>query len=186
MGFINAAKVKKQVVALLSTSDQSVFYRCRIESHQDTLYAHSGRQFYRDCLIYGTVDFIFGDSAVVIQNSRIVPYRPIEGNTNTITAQGKVCPCSNTGISIQNCVISSPEWDLTGGWLPWDQYVPVNINYIEFNNRGPGANVAGRVQWKGVSARNSTREQASRFTVRSLINGDRWLPAIGVPFQLDL
>ncbi|XP_073042386.1 pectinesterase-like [Primulina eburnea] len=214
MGFVNAAKGRHRAVALLSTSDQSVFYRCRIESHQDTLYAHSARQFYRECNIYGTVDFIFGDSSVVIQNSSILPYRPIDGNMNTITAQGKSNPYSNTGISIQNCVVS-PGQDLTGvltylgrpwrnysttifmesqmeslidpqGWLPWGGLVPDTINYVEFGNKGPGANVADRVKWKGVSAQNSTREEASMFTVRALINGDQWLPATGVPFQIDL
>ncbi|RXI10035.1 hypothetical protein DVH24_028467 [Malus domestica] len=106
IGFRNTAgPAKHQAVALMSTADQSVFYRCHIDAFQDTLYAHSNRQFYRECNIYGTVDFIFGNSAVVLQNCNIMPKVPMPGQQNTITAQGKIDPNQNTGISIHNCSI---------------------------------------------------------------------------------
>ncbi|KAH9306465.1 hypothetical protein KI387_010869, partial [Taxus chinensis] len=63
----SAGPEKHQAVALLVASHQSVFYRCSIKGYQDTLYAHSLCQFYRECQIYGTVDFIFGDAAAVFQ-----------------------------------------------------------------------------------------------------------------------
>ncbi|KAG8381733.1 hypothetical protein BUALT_Bualt05G0003300 [Buddleja alternifolia] len=93
MGFQNTAGAAMyQAVALLSKSDQSVFYRCSIDAYQDTLYTQSNRQFYRECKIYGTIDIIFGDSSVVIQNSTILVKRPLLGQINTITAQGKSQP----------------------------------------------------------------------------------------------
>ncbi|KAB5524648.1 hypothetical protein DKX38_022397 [Salix brachista] len=60
-----------QVVALMMRSEQSVVYRCSVKGYQNTLYVQSKRQFYRDCHIYGTVDFIFGNAAVVLQNCDI-------------------------------------------------------------------------------------------------------------------
>lgn len=100
MGFRNTAGPQKhQAVALMTSADQAVYYKCHIDAYQDTLYAHSNRQFYRECNIYGTVDFIFGNSAVVIQNCNIMPKLPMHGQQITITAQGKTDPNMNTGIT---------------------------------------------------------------------------------------
>ncbi|KAA8514779.1 hypothetical protein F0562_017958 [Nyssa sinensis] len=211
MGFRNSAgAIKQQAVALMSTSDQSVFYRCSIDAFQDTLYVHSNRQFYRDCKIYGTVDFIFGNSAVVLQNCTILPKVPMLGQQNTITAQGKFDPNQNTGISIQNCTIW-PAGNLSSiqtflgrpwknysttvylqsmmgslidpkGWLPWTgNTAPDTIFYVEFQNFGPGASTKNRVKWKGL--KNITSKQASKFTVTSFINGNKWISAAGVTYK---
>ncbi|KAB1203939.1 Pectinesterase/pectinesterase inhibitor PPE8B [Morella rubra] len=67
-----AGPEKHQAVALRSDSDLSVFFRCGILGYQDTLYTHTMRQFYRECRISGTVDFIFGDGSVVFQNCQIL------------------------------------------------------------------------------------------------------------------
>lgn len=93
---------KGQVVALRSESDLFVFYRCAIIGYQDTFMAHAQRQFYRPCYIYGTMDFIFGNSAVVFQNCYIVARKPLDGQANMITAQGRGEPFQNTRISIHN------------------------------------------------------------------------------------
>ncbi|CAN1139834.1 Probable pectinesterase/pectinesterase inhibitor 46 [Linum perenne] len=104
MGFINTAGPSKhQAVALMCNGDMSVFYRCNFDAFQDTLYPHANRQFYSHCNISGTVDFIFGNSAVIIQNSNILPKVPMKGQKNTITAQGKTDPNQNTGIVVHNC-----------------------------------------------------------------------------------
>ncbi|KAL2550244.1 putative pectinesterase/pectinesterase inhibitor 46 [Forsythia ovata] len=215
MGFRNTAgAAKHQAVALMSTADLSVFYRCNIDAFQDTLYPHSNRQFYRECNIYGTVDFIFGNAAVVIQNCNILPKKPMPGQQDTITAQGKIDPNQNTGISIQNCTIL-PSGNLTGvntflgrpwknysttvymqnmmgsfihpkGWLPWvGTSAPDTIFYAEFQNFGPGAVTKNRVKWKGLKLNIST-SQAKKFTVKSFIDGQKWLPAAGVSFNSGL
>lgn len=51
-----AGAVSGQAVALLSESEQSVLYRCSLQGYQDTLYARKNKQFYRECLVSGTVD----------------------------------------------------------------------------------------------------------------------------------
>ncbi|KAK4415781.1 Pectinesterase 1 [Sesamum alatum] len=108
-----AAPEKHQAVALRVTSN-AAFYRCEIVSHQDTLYAHSLRQFYQDCSIQGTIDFIFGNAAAVFQNCTILVRRPVPGQSNMITAQGREDPNQNTGISLQNCTIeAAKEFNLT-------------------------------------------------------------------------
>lgn len=46
--------------------DFAAIYRGSIVGYQDTVYIHSLKQFYRECNIFGTVDFIFGNAAVVL------------------------------------------------------------------------------------------------------------------------
>ncbi|XP_020083425.1 probable pectinesterase/pectinesterase inhibitor 12 [Ananas comosus] len=111
MTFRNTAgPAKGQAVALRVNADLVAVYHCVIEGYQDTLYVHSGRQFYRECDIYGTIDFIFGDAAVVFQGCRIIVRKPIPGQSNVITAQSREDPHRDTGISIQNCsIVASDE-----------------------------------------------------------------------------
>ncbi|KAI3895160.1 hypothetical protein MKX03_025552 [Papaver bracteatum] len=112
MGFVNAAGPdKEQAVAIRVSADRTVMNRCKMDAYQDTLYVHSQRQFYKNCVIIGTIDFIFGDAAVVIQSSKIIPRKPLPGQENMITAQSRSDPNQNTGISIQNCTIE-PSLDL--------------------------------------------------------------------------
>lgn len=214
MGFRNTAgAIKHQAVALMSNSDRSVFYRCGFDAFQDTLYAHANRQFYRECDIYGTVDFIFGNSAAVLQNCNILPRIPMTGQQNTITAQGKIDPNQNTGISIQNCKISplgnlgtvqtflGRPWknysttiimntmmeDIIDpqGWLPWTgTSAPNTIFYAEYQNFGPGSSTKNRVKWKGL--RSITGTQASKFTVDSFIYGSQWIKDAGVAYKPGL
>ncbi|KDP34079.1 hypothetical protein JCGZ_07650 [Jatropha curcas] len=214
VGFENTAgAIKHQAVALMSNGDQSIFYRCSFNAFQDTLYAHSNRQFYRECNIYGTVDFIFGNSAVVIQNSNILPRRPMNGQQNTITAQGRFDPNQNTGISIQNCTIKSfgnlsdvktflgrpwknysttvfmqsmmPSFIQPSGWLPWTgNTAPPTIFYAEFENFGPGSSTKNRVKWRGL--KNITKRIATKFTVKEFLQGDKWIPETGISFRPGL
>ncbi|CAM8927402.1 unnamed protein product [Rhodiola kirilowii] len=124
-----AGAAKHQAVALRSGADLSAFYSCSFEAYQDTLYTHSLRQFYRDCDVYGTVDFIFGNAAVVLQNCNLYPRLPMSGQFNAITAQGRTDPNQNTGTSIHSCnIVASPELaassDGTKTFLgrPWKEY----------------------------------------------------------------
>ncbi|KAK4410462.1 Pectinesterase 3 [Sesamum angolense] len=212
IGFRNTAgAAKHQAVALRSGSDQSVFYRCSFDAFQDTLYAHSNRQFYRECDITGTIDFIFGNSAVVFQNCNIMPRQPLSNQFVTITAQGKKDPNQNTGISIQRCTMS-PLDALTAptylgrpwkdfsvtvimqssiggfldpkGWISWVSNVdpPSSIFYAEYQNTGPGASTSNRVTWAGYKP-TLTADQASKYNVESFIEGSSWLPATAVTFD---
>ncbi|XP_024980197.1 pectinesterase 1 [Cynara cardunculus var. scolymus] len=215
MGFKNTAGAEKhQAVAFRSGSDFSVLYRCSFDAFQDTLYPHSNRQFYRDCDVTGTIDFIFGNAAVVFQNCKIMPRQPLPRQFVTITAQGKKDPNQNTGISIQKCDIS-PFDNLTAptylgrpwkdfsttvimqsnigsflhpsGWISWVQGVdpPKSILYGEYLNTGAGAAVDKRVTWDGYKAI-LTDSEAGRFTVDSFIEGAMWLPQKNVIFESTL
>ncbi|TYJ34169.1 hypothetical protein E1A91_A05G150600v1 [Gossypium mustelinum] len=102
-----AGPSKHQAVALRVGSDLSAFYNCDMLAYQDTLYVHSNRQFYVNCLVAGTVDFIFGNAAAVFQNCDIHARKPNSGQKNMVTAQGRTDPNQNTGIVIQKCRIGA-------------------------------------------------------------------------------
>ncbi|RZC01383.1 pectinesterase 3-like [Glycine soja] len=216
IGFVNNAGASKhQAVALRSGSDRSVFFRCSFDGFQDTLYAHSNRQFYRDCDITGTIDFIFGNAAAVFQNCKIMPRQPLPNQFNTITAQGKKDPNQNTGIIIQKSKFIPLGNNLTAptylgrpwkdfsttvimqsdigsflkpvGWISWVSNVePVStIFYAEYQNTGPGADVSQRVKWAGYKP-TLTDVEADKFTVQSFIQGPEWLPNAAVEFDSTL
>ncbi|KAL8160376.1 hypothetical protein V2J09_001913 [Rumex salicifolius] len=106
--FVNdAGPGNHQAVALRVGADHAVVYRCEIKGYQDTLYTHSQRQFYRECDIYGTVDFIFGNAAVVFQHCTMWARKPNPQQKNTITAQNRKDPNQNTGMSIHECQVKA-------------------------------------------------------------------------------
>jgi len=104
MGFHNTAGAERhQAVALRVQGDLAAFYNCRFDAFQDTLYVHARRQFFRNCVISGTIDFIFGNSAAVFQNCLIITRRPMDNQQNSVTAHGRTDPNMKSGLVIQNC-----------------------------------------------------------------------------------
>lgn len=219
MGFQNTAgAIGHQAVALRVQSDMSAFYNCRIDGYQDSLYVQTHRQFYRNCVISGTIDFIFGDSSTIIQNSLIIVRKPMDNQQNTVTAHGRTNERESTGLVIQNCRIV-PELKLEpvrfriptflgrpwkmyartvvmestladfiqpAGWMPWaGNFALDTLYYAEYANRGPGANTARRVKWKGFHVI-TNRNQALQFTAAPFIQANLWLRATGVPYLLGL
>ncbi|KAJ0249695.1 putative pectinesterase/pectinesterase inhibitor 28 [Hirschfeldia incana] len=107
IGFVNTAGAEKfQAVAVRVQSDESIFFNCRFDGYQDTLYAHSHRQFYRDCTISGTIDFLFGDAAAVFQNCTLLVRKPLPNQACPITAHGRTDAREATGFVFQGCTIA--------------------------------------------------------------------------------
>ncbi|PNY07317.1 pectinesterase [Trifolium pratense] len=112
MGFIAPANITG-APALLVLSDRAVFFNCKIDGEEGSLYAVAQRQFYRDCEIRGSVDIIKGDSAALIQNSIITVKHRNSTNLalrkNVVSAQTRLDNYERTGLVIQNCTVVAEQ-----------------------------------------------------------------------------
>ncbi|KAK1685739.1 hypothetical protein QYE76_046587 [Lolium multiflorum] len=130
MAFVNTAGPDgHQAVAMHAQGDFSVFFNCRFEGYQDTLYVHANRQFFRNCEVLGTIDFIFGNSAALFQNCLMTVRKPMDNQGNMVTAHGRTDKNMPTGLVLQGCKIV-PEQALFPVRLtipsylgrPWKEY----------------------------------------------------------------
>ncbi|OWM71208.1 hypothetical protein CDL15_Pgr011335 [Punica granatum] len=142
MAFENTAgAIKHQAVALRVQSDKSIFYNCEMNGYQDTLYTHAHRQFYRDCTISGTIDFIFGDALAVLQNCKMIVRKPMENQQCIVTASGRGERHSASAIVFMNATITGdpeyiPVMDQNPAYLgrPWKNYSRTIIMQSEIDN----------------------------------------------------
>ncbi|XP_004239802.1 pectinesterase-like [Solanum lycopersicum] len=100
-----AGAIKHQAVALRVSGDKAIFHNCQFDGYQDTLYVHAYRQFFRDCTITGTIDFIFGDASSVFQSCKMIVRKPMANQACMVTAQGRKDRRGVGAIVMQNCEI---------------------------------------------------------------------------------
>ncbi|KAK7284520.1 hypothetical protein RJT34_19266 [Clitoria ternatea] len=149
-----------QAVALRNQGDTSAFVGCHILGYQDTLYVQTNRQFYRNCVITGTIDFIFGTSPTLIQHSVIICRKPNMNQFNTVTADGTLQKSMSTGIVIQDCNI-----------VPEQALFPVRFQIKSYLGR----------PWKAYS-----RTVVMESTIGDFLHPDGWIPWAGENFENTL
>jgi pectinesterase len=189
----NAGFTAGQAIALRIEGNRASFKNCKMTGNQDVLFlSGSGvKQYFRDCYIEGTTDFIFGAATAVFKDCHIHSKKNSHvtaASTNSIIPYGFVFfDCKLTADSNINKVSLGRPWSPTasvtyincwmdkhiipGGWDNWKN--PANeatARYAEFNSSGPGANPEARLKW----SRQLTSEEAKRFTLKNIL-GD-WDP----------
>ncbi|ONK61205.1 uncharacterized protein A4U43_C08F27300 [Asparagus officinalis] len=192
MGFANTAGPEgEQAVALRVQGDSAVFLNCRMEAYQDTLYAQAKRQFYRNCIITGTVDYLFGDAAAVSSNPASSPSANLAPDNKTSLRPTAALTLMSRPASSSTTAESSPATI----WLPsWPSYLPWGdttvgqdtCEYAEYKNTGEGASTATRAAWKGAK-KELTKEEASKFVPSAfLVDVAFWSKKSGVSVPLRL
>ena len=189
--FENSAGPVGQAVAVRVDGDRVVFDNCRFIGNQDTLYPHgeNSRQYYKNCYIEGTVDFIFGWSTAVFDECEI--FCKDHGYVTAASTKEE----SEYGFVFINCRITgdAPENSFYLGrpWRPSAQTVLVNCFldkhikpegwhnwgskekektafYAEYQSQGPGAAPKQRVPW----SHQLTKDEAQKYTPKNILSGD--------------
>lgn len=194
--FENSAGPVGQAVAVHADGDRAVFRRCRLLGNQDTLLTASqeSRQYYEECYIEGTTDFIFGPATAwferCIIHSRKNSYITAASTVEDHEFGYVFTRCRLTAADGVESVYLGRPWRpyaatvfircelgshiLPEGWHNWDN--PSNektARYAEYRNTGPGANTGTRVPW----SRQLSRKEAKEYTVENVFaRHDGWLP----------
>lgn len=193
----NTAGPVGQAIALHVEGDRCVFVNCRILGNQDTLYVAGkfSRQFFTNCTIEGTTDFIFGEATVLFEKCAI-RCKTDSYITAASTPEGKPF-----GFVFQNCRITASEnakkvflgrpWRihakvaflncemgsfiLPEGWQNWSKPESEKTTvYAEYGNTGPGAATEKRVSWSHQLSKND----AAKFTKEQIFLPLGWEKAV--------
>lgn len=190
----NAARLG-QAVALHTEGDRLKFVNCRFLGHQDTVYTGVAgtRLYFKDCYIEGTTDFIFGPSTAWFEHCTICckadsyitaastpqeqPYGYVFNQCTVIAAEDvtKVFlgrPWRDYGYTLfMNCDL--PRQIRPEGWHHWEKQREQTARYLEYNNRGEGAQTAARVGW----SRQLTKKEAQEVTPERVFSQtSTWIP----------
>jgi pectinesterase len=185
--FMNSAGPVGQALALYVDADKAVFKNCRFLGNQDTIFAtgENARQYFVDCYIEGTTDFIFGPATAVFQNCTI------RGKTNSYITAANTTRGKKFGFVFLDCkiIVDSSVTKLSLG-RPWRAYsrtafircqlprqiAPEGWNnwgntenektafYVEYKNIGEGADTKSRVTW----SKQLSDKEAKEYTIENI------------------
>jgi len=210
MTFENSAGEGKdigQAVAVFTDGDFLFFKNCRFLGNQDTLYTYGRfgkfggikRNYFLDCYIEGTTDFIFGTSIGYFENCTI------HSKKDSYVTAASTLEGQKYGYVFKNCRLTAAEgvtkcylgrpWgafaktvfidcELGGhivaeGWHDWEKEgkpdTRKNSYYAEYRSSGPGAR-GPRVPWSHIL----TAAQAADYTFEKVMyqkeDGIKWNP----------
>jgi rhamnogalacturonyl hydrolase YesR/pectin methylesterase-like acyl-CoA thioesterase len=198
----NTAEQLGQAVALHLEGDRIIIRNCRILGNQDTIYAgrENCRQYFENCYIEGTTDFIFGPSTCWFENCQILckkntyitaastPQNIAYGyilNRCDITAAKDISnvylgrPWRPYAMTLfMNCRL--PDAIYPAGWPKWGNTEnEATARYLGYNNSGPGATAKQRVTWAKIL----TAKEAAGYTIQNVMKGyDGWNPCDSIHF----
>jgi len=163
------------------------------------LYAagEGNRQYFRNCFISGTTDFIFGESTALFENCTLY------SKSNSYITAASTPKDKSFGYVFMNCKLTAdPNIDKVFLGRPWRDFARVvflncemgnhilsegwsnwsgtgrdkTAYYAEYGNTGPGANTAKRVSWAKIL----TKKEAKKYTIGNIFNTENkqseWYP----------
>ncbi len=184
-----------QAVAMESDGDKALFIDCCFIGNQDVLFTNNdnSRQYFRDCYIEGTTDFIFGSATAWFQQCHI------HSKKNSHVTAASTPKEKEFGYIFNDCVLTGDTSlhtvSLGRPWRPYAQVLYMHCflgahikpegwsnwnntenyltaRYAEYRNYGPAADPAGRVKW----AKQLTDESVKKYSLKNVL-GD-WNPEL--------
>ncbi len=185
--FTNSAGPVGQALALYVDADKAVFKNCRFLGNQDTIFAsgESSRQYFVNCFIEGTTDFIFGPATAIFDSCTICC------KTNSFITAANTPQGRKFGFVFLDCKIIAdssvtkmylgrpwrafsktafircelPKQIAPEGWNNWSNIEnEKTVCYVEYKNYGEGADSKNRVPW----SKQLTDKEAKQYTVENI------------------
>ena len=182
-----------QAVAVESDGDKAMFMNCRFIGNQDVLFTNNdkSRQYYENCYIEGTTDFIFGSSTVWFEKCHI------HSKKNSHVTAASTPKEKEFGYIFNDCILTGDtslhNVSLGRPWRPYAHVVYMNCfigehikmegwsnwnntdnykttRYAEYKNYGHSSEPAKRVEW----SKQLSDEEAKRYTITNVLNN--WDP----------
>jgi len=189
----NTAGRVGQAVALHVEGDRFMAKHCTLLGNQDTLYTatENSRQYYIDCYMEGTTDFIFGEATAVFQSCII------KSLVNSFVTAAATRPTQAFGYVFFDCKLiadtAAKKVFLGRPWRPYSKTVYIRtemgshivkegwdnwrnpdnektVLYAEYKSYGPGAQPAERVKW----SKQLTAKEIKKYTLTRIFSG--WNP----------
>ncbi len=183
--FENSAGPVGQALAIYIGGDKAVFVNCRFLGYQDTMYGGRVRQYFKNCYIEGSTDFIFGPSTAFFDQCQL----HTKGGSAITAASTE--PYVNYGYVFKDCTITGTGKHITTLGRPWRPYAAVafinckmsdaikpegwnnwgntdnesTARYVEYKNTGEGAAPNKRVAW----AKQLAAEEAAEYTITNVL-----------------
>ena len=177
-----------QAIALSVVGNRVKILNCIISGNQDTLYlsGKAAKQYFKDCYIEGTTDFIFGGATALFENCTI---HSIKSSYVTAASTPEGIPfgfvfknCKLTANSDATAVYLGRPWRIfaktvfincnmdkhirTEGWENWSKpEAEKNAFYAEYNCKGEGFQPKKRVLW----SHQLTKKEAEKYTTEDIL-----------------
>ncbi|WP_224337349.1 pectinesterase family protein [Haloprofundus halobius] len=179
-------------VALHVEADRAVFENCRFVGNQDTVYAagEGARQYFRECHVEGTTDFVFGGATAVFERC------DIHSKADSYVTAASTPPSEPYGYVFRECALTAdPEVSDVYLGRPWRNHAHVafvrcrlgshvhpagwhnwsrpeaeeTVTFAEYDNRGPGASTGDeRVPW----SEELTPTEAETYATETVLAGE--------------
>lgn len=190
----NSSCDQGQAVSLCAKGNRFIIKNSKILGCQDTLLTDGDGyyQYYENCYIEGTTDFIFGPAVAVFENCVINStkdsYITAASTPENLEFGYVFMNCKLTADAAVTKVFLGRPWRpyaktvfmncnlgkhiLPEGWNPWkDERFPDKTKtafYAEYNNKGKGAKVNKRVSW----SHQLTKAAAAKYTLKNIFSKD--------------